>query len=49
VKIIPKTAEELEEKALFEELTRTGALHSPGIYTIEDLEADDAELRAHGK
>ena len=49
VKIIPKTGEELEDEALFEELKRTGALHSPGIYTVEDLERIDEELRAQGK
>jgi hypothetical protein len=26
-----------------------GAIRSPGIFTVEDLEADDAELRAQGK
>ncbi len=49
VKIRPKTAEELEDTALYLEMKETGALHSPGIYTVEDLEADDAELRTQGK
>ncbi len=49
VKIRPKTAEELEDTALYKELKESGALHSPGIYTVEDLEADDEELRAQGK
>ena len=49
MKIIPKTAEDLADEALMRELAETGALDSPGIYKIEDLEADDAELRAQGK
>ncbi len=53
MKIIPKTAEELADDladaALMKQLEESGALDSPGIYTVEDLEADDARLRAEGK
>ena len=49
VKIRPKTAEELEDTALYIELKESGALLSPGIYTVEDLERVDEELRAQGK
>ena len=49
MKIRPKTAEELEDDAVFKELKESGVLDSPGIYTIEDLERIDAELRAQGK
>lgn len=49
VKIVAKTADDLADEALLRELAESGALDSPGIYTVEDLEADDAELRAQGK
>lgn len=49
MKIRPKTAEELEDTALYFELKESGALDSPGIYAVEDLERIDEELRAQGK
>ena len=49
MKIRPKTTEELEDTALYLELKESGALNSQGIYTVEDLEREDAELRAQGK
>lgn len=49
VKFIPKTAEDLADQALMEELAASGALTSPGIYTVEDLQRVDAELRAQDK
>jgi hypothetical protein len=49
VKIRPKTAEELEDTALYFELKASGALDSPDLYTVEDLERIDEELRAQGK
>ncbi len=41
--------DEIEDERIFRELHQSGALYEPGVYTVEDLEEDDRELRAQGR